>query len=72
MLIWAVDLDDLNGTSINFLAEAMGLQPSVVNGLADNSVINGDLGSVVEDDSTSEVTLLKGRQSRKYSNEWRA
>ncbi|KAK3386681.1 putative chitinase [Podospora didyma] len=30
MLIWAVDLDDLNGTSINALASAMGKPPSTV------------------------------------------
>ncbi len=33
MLIWAVDLDDLNGTSINALADALGKPRSTVNDL---------------------------------------
>ncbi|KAK0630523.1 glycoside hydrolase superfamily [Bombardia bombarda] len=70
MLIWAVDLDDLQGTSINFLAKAMGLAPSAVNGLADNSGVDGDLGT--EPGDATQESLLKGRGGNVQAKGFRA
>jgi len=49
VLIWAIDLDDLKGTSINFLAEALGKQPSLVANLTDTSNTGPDLGTQAQE-----------------------
>jgi hypothetical protein len=48
LLVWAIDLDDLNGTSINALGAALGKSLSMVTQPVDMSAINDDLGGVVQ------------------------
>ncbi len=48
LLVWAIDLDDLNGTSINALGAALGKGPSTVSVPLDMSAINDDLGGSVQ------------------------
>jgi hypothetical protein len=60
MLIWAADLDDLNGTSINALADALGKPRSTVDDLDGLDLApHSDLG----DSTSSQASKSRKRRT---------